>query len=227
MRSRSSCPACAARFTCGASRRSCARSGDSGISSSKLRSLRARLFVSLVGGGVLLCLVAGFALTWTVAVWLQREFDRGLEAKARALVALTEEEGGDVEFEFQSAHMPEYAEAAAPEYFELWLADGTLIARSPSFEVSAAARAAALVRTPGLVIAPAFQDLRLPDGRWGRQIRIDFVPRPDDEDDPAPAPPVRAAEPAPAPRHTVTVILARERERFDADVRRLNAGVGI
>jgi two-component system, OmpR family, heavy metal sensor histidine kinase CusS len=180
-----------------------------------------------VGGTVLLCLVAGFALTRTVAVWLEREFDRGLEAKARSLVALTEQEAGDIEFEFQSEHMPEFAEGAAPEYFELWLADGTLIARSPSFEVSPAARAAALVKSAGLAATPVFQDLRLPDGRRGRQVRIDFLPRPDDEDDPAPATPAPGAARAPSPPQTVTVIVARERERFEADVRRLNAGVGI
>lgn len=98
-----------------------------------MRSLRTRLFVYLVGGAAVLFLVAGFALTVTMARWLQSEFDRGLETKARALVALTEQEADRIEFDFEEEHMPEFGAAASSEYFELWLADGSLIRRSPSF----------------------------------------------------------------------------------------------
>jgi signal transduction histidine kinase len=193
------------------------------MSSNRMRSLRTRLFVFVVGGAALLILVAGIVLTGTIAGWLQAEFDRGLEAKARALIALTEEDDGRIEFDFQRELMPEFGEASGPEYFELWLADGTLLARSPSLETTDATQGPALVKRPGSATVPGFHDLRLPDGRWGRQIRIDFVPSRDPDTAPAEG---SAMEPATA-GSAATLIVARERDRLDADLRRLKIGVGI
>ena len=118
-------------------------------------SLRGRLFVYLIGGTALALLVAGFVLRPIVADTLQREFDRALLAKARGLVALTEQEGDQVEFEFQEEHMPEFAAGAEPEYFELWLADGSLVQRSPSFDASDQMRAASLARSPHPATTPS------------------------------------------------------------------------
>jgi two-component system, OmpR family, heavy metal sensor histidine kinase CusS len=193
----------------------------------RVRSLRTRLFVYLVGGAAVLFLVAGVALTWTIAAWLQREFDRGLEAKARALVALTEQEGGRIEFDFEDELMPEFGDPARPEYFELWVADGSLAERSPSFELSDDTRRARLFKASDPTASSRFHDLRLPDGRRGRQIRIDFVPRRDTEDAPAQTLGASAAEPAQSGRRVATLIVARERERLDADLRRLTIGVGV
>ncbi len=195
-----------------------------------MRSLRARLFVYLIGGSAVLLLVAGFALSATIAAWLQSEFDRALEAKAKALAALTEWETDQIEFEFRSELMPEFGAAASPEYFELWLADGSLNRRSPSFDASDATRAARLVKSPHRAATASFMDVRLPDGRRGRQIQLDFVPSLDSEGDPAET----AGTPVPAPVSAsvpgATLIVARERERLDADVRRLElvvAGFGV
>jgi signal transduction histidine kinase len=192
-----------------------------------MRSLRTRLFVYLTAGAAILFLVAGLALTRTVAVWLQREFDRGLEAKARGLIALTEQETDKIEFDFASELMPEFGDPAGPEYFELWLADGSLVGRSPSFELTDETRRAGLVRTSDPAVTPRFQDLRLPDGRRGRQIRIDFLPRMEAEEDPGETASAPAAAPAPSSRKAATLIVARERERFDADLRRLKVALGI
>jgi two-component system sensor histidine kinase QseC len=188
-------------------------------------SLRGRLFVYLIGGTALALLVAGFVLRTIVADALQREFDRALLAKARGLVALTEQEGDQVEFEFQSEHMPEFAGGAEPEYFELWLADGTLVQRSLSFDTSEQLRAASLSRDPRPAPTPAFRDVRLPDGRRGRQVQMDFVPSIDPEDAPAEGPGPEAAS-----RSAATLLVARERERLDAAIRWLDltvAALGI
>jgi two-component system sensor histidine kinase QseC len=191
-----------------------------------MRSLRTRLFVYVAGGAALLILLAGVALSWTIAAWLQKEFERGLEAKARALIALTEEGPGGIEFDFEPELMPEFGDAGGPEYFELWLEDGTLIARSPSFELGHESRRATLVRTSDPAVTPGFLDLRLPDGRGGRQIRIDFIPRLDVDEAPGPITETSVAAPASA-RRVVTLIIARERERLDADLSRLKVGVGV
>jgi len=190
-----------------------------------MRSLRTRLFVYLIGGAAGLFVVAGVGLTRTVAAWLEREFDRGLEAKARALVALTEQEAGRIEFDFESEQLPEFGAAASPEYFELWLAEGSLIRRSPSFEVSDQTRGASLVKGPDPAPTPSFRDLRLPDGRWGRQIRIDFVPRLDTEDDPA-DPAGAPVGSGPSRLQAATMIVGRERESLDATLGRLTVAVG-
>lgn len=156
---------------------------------------------------------------------LQAEFDRALETKARALVALTEQDAVGVEFDFRDELMPEFRAGASPEYFELWLTDGSLLARSPSLEGGEPSRGARLARHPGTAGGRRFEDVRLPDGRRGRQIQVDFVPAPDVADDPGEA----QRSPAPTTQApglpVVTLIVARERERLDADVRRLQLGV--
>jgi signal transduction histidine kinase len=192
-----------------------------------MRSLRTRLFVYLVGGNALLFLVAGFALTGMIATWVRGEFDRGLEAKARALVGLTEQEAGRVEFDFRKDLMPEFGDPADPEYFELWLADRSLFRRSPSFELSDETRRAALVRSSTPVATPRFRDLRLPDGRWGRQVQLDFVPLPDPDNDPDETSGVPGVEPGSSSLQAATLIVARERERLDADLRWLKVAVGV
>jgi signal transduction histidine kinase len=194
-----------------------------------MSSIRTRLFVYQLGGAAVLFLVAGFALTATIAAWLQREFDRGLEAKARALAAITEQEAGRIEMDFASELMPEFGASAGTEYFELRRADGSLIDRSPSFELGDETGGASLSREPDLHPTPRFRDVRLPDGRWGRQVRIDFTPAVDPEDDPAETG-ASAARPAPPAPPAATLIVARERERLDGKLRRLQltvAAIGV
>ncbi|HSF03178.1 MAG TPA: sensor histidine kinase N-terminal domain-containing protein, partial [Solirubrobacterales bacterium] len=110
-----------------------------------MRSLRTRLFAYLIGGAAILFLAAGFALTAVIAAWLQREFDRALLARARGLMALTEQQAGQIEFDYEPEHMPEFGVSAGPEYFEIRLVDGSLLARSRSFEASDETRRASLV----------------------------------------------------------------------------------
>jgi two-component system, OmpR family, heavy metal sensor histidine kinase CusS len=192
-----------------------------------MRSLRTRLFVCLIGGNALLFLVAGFAVSGVIAAWLRNEFDRGLEAKARALVGLTEQEAGRVEFDFRKDLMPEFGNPADPEYFELWLAEGLLFRRSPSFELSDETRRATLLRSSDPAATPRFRDLRLPDGRRGRQVQLDFVPAPDPDKDPDDVSGAPTVEPGASTLRAATLIVARERERLDADLRWLKVAVGI
>lgn len=190
-------------------------------------SLRTRLFVYLIGGAAGLFLVAGVALTATIAAWLQAEFDRGLEAKARGLAALAEQDAGGIEFDFENKAMPEFRGSASPEYFELWRADGSLIARSPSFELSDQTRRARLTRGAAPAAAPVFGDIGLPDGRPGRQVRLDFVPALDLADDPAETAGAPASAPAPPAAPILTLVVARGRERLDADLRRLVVAITV
>ena len=87
-------------------------------------------------------------------------------------------------------------------------------------------RATSLVRSPHPATTPSFRDVRLPDGRRGRQIQIDFVPSIDPEDAPAEGSP----GPEASSRSVATLLVAREREQLDAAIRRLEltvAALGI
>ena len=71
-----------------------------------MRSIRTYLVIWLLGGAGLLIVSAGLVLEGTIARWLEGEFDRALESRARALATLTEEDEGEVEFEFADEFMP-------------------------------------------------------------------------------------------------------------------------
>ena len=63
---------------------------------------------------------------------LLAEFDNALRAKARTLADLIEQEGDEYELEFAEAEMAEFARADRPEYFQVRLVNGAVLARSPS-----------------------------------------------------------------------------------------------
>lgn len=135
-----------------------------------MRSIHGRLTVFLLVGTGLLLLVAGLFLDTLIRTKLEREFDRALLTKARTLVTLTTQNGGEVELDFADEFMPEFSAAENPEYFELWLADGMLIERSRSLGPND------LPRTNPPLIKPRFSDYRLLNGRPGRLVELMFVP---------------------------------------------------
>ncbi len=137
-----------------------------------MRSIRRRLVVPILAGSCLLILGAGLLLNGLISRRLRQELDDALLAKARALVTLTGQEDGEVEIDFADEVMPEFSAPTGPEYFQLWLADGTVLERSRSLGD------ADLPRSPRLSREPLFRDLRLPDGRPGRLVEIAFVPEP-------------------------------------------------
>ena len=192
-----------------------------------MRSLRTRLLVFLLCGAAVPLLAVGLALRTIVVSSLQEEFDGALWAKAQTLATLTEQENGRIQVEFDVEHMPEFAVGPEAAYFELWDASGALLRRSPSFDAGDATRRASLVRDPAAG-SPSFEDVRLPDGRRGRQVRVDFVPAPDTPD-PRLGTGGGAASPSGASRlQRATLIVARERAHLDAAVRRLElVGVGL
>lgn len=198
-----------------------------------MASLRARLYARIFLVLAVPLLLVGLATGMMVTTWLQREFDRTLETKARALLSLTEQDGTHVEFDFAHEVMPEFAAGANPQYFEMWLSKDRLLQRSESFAANETTRAAQLFRRPSIASRARFDEVTLPDGRAGRQVRIDFVPRTDEDDTTqATAATNRAAEvpqgialdPTEVDRdRVVSVIVAREREYLDTQIHALYA----
>jgi len=180
-----------------------------------VRSLRGRLTVWLLGGAGLLLALGALALARVTDLDLQREFDRALLAEAHSLVTLTEQEEGRVWLE-SADDMPEFAAGKNPEYFEIWSADGRVVARSPSLGHGDLRKRGA---TP--LNRPRFSDRRLPDGSSGRLIEIRFLPRyeemeTDGRPEASPSPPPGSVPP-------VTLVVARSRESLDALLASLHA----
>lgn len=148
----------------------------------KHRSLKGRLtIVLMVVIGIPLILV-GAALAITVPQLLRAQFDDSLETRARALVSLTIIEDGEFDLEFSDQFMPEFESDENPYFFEVW-ADGEEVERSRSFHPERGVRLPDLVLESEISDDPRLRSIPLPDGRSGRQVRVDFVPDVAEEDD--------------------------------------------
>lgn len=173
-------------------------------------SIEGRLRLSLIAGTGLILLLATSILYIAIENWLRGEFDQALENKARALVTLTEQEESGVEFDFADEYMPEFERETEPEYFEVWTDDGEVLERS---------RSLGSVNFPHqrpFSLQPRFRDVELPDGRSGRLVQVDFVPRVDDDDRVDADVPLDPTKLVPgADLHTVSIAVARSREGLD------------
>lgn len=138
------------------------------------RSLRFRTTVGVLC--VLAVVLATFAIV--VRVVFRRALDRQLDARLTAnadAVAGMAEDGTPPEFEYEG--LPEFERAVRPGFFQAWLDDGRVLARSPSL----GARDLNRIHLGGK--GPGFADVTLPDGRPGRAfevrrpLRIEDAPR--------------------------------------------------
>lgn len=153
-------------------------------------------FSMIVTLGLILCGI-GLLLDYITVRWLNEEYNRSLLAKAKALVTLTKQQAHKVVLDFADEFMPEFEAAVNPEYFQIWMADGSLIERSRSLaELD-------LNYDRTMVHGHKFSDLRLPDGRIGRQVQILFTPQIPDKSKRTPA--------TLSAQRAVILVVARER----------------
>ena len=127
------------------------------------RSLRLRLTVAIVGVLTVLFVCLSLVLHAVFSSALYRQFDGRLLGDASAIAGMAEDESPEVEFESES--LPDFERGLRPAYFQAWLDDGRVLARSPSLGDRDLAR-------PGKPAAPLFTDLALPDGRAGRGVEL-------------------------------------------------------
>lgn len=164
----------------------------------KNSSLRGRLSALLLGGIGTVLLIGNLIVYSLISARLEVQYDQSLLAKARALVTLTKQDRDGVELDFADEFMPEFAAAERPEYFQIWLDDGTLLERSRSLQARDLPR--------GQVAAePRFADLILPDGRTGRRVDVAFLPQIEDKS-------LRGM----LPQQHALLTVARDREQLDA-----------
>jgi two-component system sensor histidine kinase QseC len=168
--------------------------------------LRRRLLISTATATALIFAAAAMAIYFTVRQAILDEFDKGMTAKANALMGLTRVQGTDVQVRLDASHMKEFGPKRKNEYFALWTETGELVAKSPSHGE----------------VAPDFPDywdfddeepyfnfVKLPTGTWGREIAVVFRPR---------------ARDAPAQQiHPLLLIYSRETSALDDELNRLAA----
>src|ERR1019366_1614169 len=135
-----------------------------------LRSLRTRLLLSTSLSMATVLGLLGLAIYFSVRRSLQAEFDRGLIAQARALAAMAEQNGQQVNFEFDPQQLPEFAAKSRPEYFEAWLDGSKVLTRSDSLGTHD------LTTTQSTAIG-VYENMILPNGHHGRSVSIAFTPR--------------------------------------------------
>jgi signal transduction histidine kinase len=174
-----------------------------------VRSLRGRLTLWLLAGTGLLLAAGGLLLDRVISLRLRRELDVSLIEEAKSLVTATVQQDGRVWLELVPGADPEFEPGKKADYFEIWRADGSVLARSPSL----AARD--LPRWGSGTGRPRLFDFTLPDGRAGRRVEIRFLPQVEEEAGEA-AEGGETIRPAPAGTPTVTLVVAQGREDLDA-----------
>ncbi len=170
-------------------------------------SIRNKLNLTIIASMILVLSIAAVFLYGRVAGQVEQIFDTALFDKAHSLISLTELDEEGLEFDFaEEGVMLEFQAGEAMQYYQLWERGVELLIKSPSL---GDADLPLLGTDPGL---HQFADLVLPDGRKGRLIEINFMPRievEDDEDDEDFGLETPPAQP-------ITMVFARERESLDA-----------
>lgn len=136
-----------------------------------MRSISKTITISAVLSVGLILGASQIAVDRLVSIWILQQFDDALEARARALVTLTKYDGIEVELDFADEFMPEFEAPENPDYFELYLGDGSLLEKSNSFD----GHPEPLFSDQSNAVL--IGDVILPDGRSGRRISIKFIPQ--------------------------------------------------
>ena len=130
-------------------------------------NLGQRITRVLLPGLVALIIIEGVALHTAVKNVLISQFDLALLTKVRTLTSFPEPERVGINLGFTEKPLPEFHGGQHTEYFQVWLSDGTVLARSPSLPPEQN-----LARQTGPADAPAYWSLRLPNGRPGRAVGV-------------------------------------------------------
>lgn len=189
--------------------------------SGKPWSLRRRLGFLAGGGAAALALGSGLLADLVLESRLRRDFDADLSDKARVVATLTEQEETQLEFEAVGSALPEFQRAHHPEYYEIWAPDGTTWVTSPSLGDQHLRRRAVSGK------GPWYFNHRLPDGREGRIIQLDFEPRYVVRDEKGIERNVGAESLPPGSRHTtMTLALGRDLSELRQAIGRVRAVLG-
>ncbi len=181
-------------------------------------SIRHQLFRQLLLGILATSTVAGLLLYGYVRSEFLEQFDDALALKARSLASLIKRNPqGQIDLDFAAEVMSEFGAAHHSQFYEFWLPDGDVLARSPSLASHDLSRQTVLSHSP------AFRNVPLPGGRAGRAIAVAVIPQLELD---APAGGIAASAPS-APSAPLQLILARDREELDESLTSLITALAI
>ncbi|MBT2988299.1 MAG: ATP-binding protein [Candidatus Thiodiazotropha sp.] len=163
-------------------------------------SIRTKLNVSIISTLIVVLSFTAVFLHTRIKNHVVEVYDSALYDKSQALISLTELDEEGLEFDFaEDGVMTEFLGGDSPEYYQLWENGERLLIKSPSLGESD------LPYTGTAEKKHRTADILLPDGRNGRLIEINFMPRVEvDEEDMA------GLSELPQPK-LITLVLARER----------------
>ena len=162
-----------------------------------IRTLRVRLLCYTSAATAIVLVAAGLAIFFLTRASLFSEFDRALLSAAQAIQLATEQTAGGVHVDPEHTQFPEYLRRESSDYFEVWLDDGTEVARSVSL-----AGTSGLARPLEASRESVYCFVTLPDGQPGRQLALRFVPASEDEDQRSSPPGLARAVTLVVERHT-------------------------
>ncbi len=128
-----------------------------------MRSLRIRLVAATFAASILILVAAAAIIYGMIRTSLLAQFDLTLQAKAKAIAALAEEDEGRFEVDLGAAQLPEFEPGERCEYFQIWDENGSPLYRSSSLLTDS-------LDNPVGNRLPSFRFTTLPDGRPGRQL---------------------------------------------------------
>ena len=188
-------------------------------------SIRSRLNLTIVTGMIVVFSVTAAFLYVLIAKQVENVFDGALYDKAQAMITLTEmESDAEIEFDFtEEGMMPEFVAGEDLQYYQLHdeLTGETI--KSPSLGAA---------ELPHIGVEPGehrYTDLELADGRAGRLIEINFLPRVESSEPVWQAADIGddewEAETPPEPR-PIVLVYARERESLDETLLAIGLTIG-
>jgi signal transduction histidine kinase len=183
-----------------------------------MRSIGRHLTLRLLGALLALAAAAGAFLFLYVRSHLTAEFDRSLGAEARTVASLAVRDNGKLEFNPSETDLAEFRPGRHASYYELWKADGTVVARSPSV------RRGHLPEVAAPTSGPLYQNITLPNGRRGRVVFYRFMPRSEDDEESARKRPASALPALPAP---LFLTVAQDRHEIDQTLRVLASSLVV
>jgi len=168
-------------------------------------SIRNKLNITIIASMVLLLSSAAIYLYTRVVVQVEQVFDTALYDKAQSLISLTELDEEGLEFDFaEDGVMLEFQTLSPSQYYQVWQENVEMLIKSPTLNESDLPR-------EGIELGKhRYADIKLVDGRNGRLVEINYMPRVEVEDDDEE---LEAGE-IPPPR-PLTLVFARERETLD------------
>jgi len=135
-----------------------------------MNSLRRQLTRRLIVWLALLLGVGLFTVHFAVSRMLVRAFDANLRTRALAIAALSEVNGGRVQFDFSADFLGPYRRAHPRAWFELWSDSGQALARSPLVGTADLPWTAG-----GTAERPRIIDHESPDGTPARMASLAFT----------------------------------------------------